>query len=167
MFFDSKGKNIEQLQSGEISMDDINSNGRFAIWEWCLNQFYEGKELMGRGTGTLQETFYSLHHPFGNIKICHNDYVQILCDNGLIGIFLFGSSFLCLVIHSFIICQQKVYPWYIHVAAITAGSSAAGMLLTLYTDNGINYSMATISYPCGFYGMTLGLIAGYKARKRS
>ena len=89
MFFDDNGKNIEQLNAGEISMDDINSNGRFAMWEWSLNKFFYGEELTGTGTGNLQEVFYSLQHPFGSIRICHNDYVQILCDNGLIGIVLF------------------------------------------------------------------------------
>ena len=78
MFFDDNGKNIEQLNAGEISMDDINSNGRFAMWEWSLNKFFYGEELTGAGTGNLQETFYALRHPFGSIRICHNDYVQIL-----------------------------------------------------------------------------------------
>ena len=41
--------------------------------------------------------------------------------------------------------------------AITAGSTMAGMLLTLYSDNVVNYSMATLSMPFGFYGMMLGL----------
>ena len=156
------GKSLADLRSGNISSDDIDSNGRFAMWEWSMKKFYDGKELMGTGTGNLQETFYSLKHPFGTIKICHNDYVQILCDNGLIGVGLFGASFLLLIIHCFIVCQKKQYSWLIHVCAITAGASMAGVLLTLYTDNVINYSMCTISYPCGFYGMMLGLIRGYK-----
>ena len=36
----------------------------------------------------------------------------------------------------------------------------AGVALTMYTDNVVNYSMATLSYPFGFYGMMLGLIKG-------
>lgn len=162
MFFDDNGKNIEQLNAGEISMDDINSNGRFAMWEWALNKFFYGEELTGAGTGNLQETFYALRHPFGSIRICHNDYVQILCDNGLIGIVLFGGSFLALIFHCFIVFQNRRYDTAIHLCAIVAGASAAGTLLTMYTDNVINYTMATLSYPCGFYGMMLGLIAGYK-----
>ena len=162
MFFQTEGKSVESLQNGDISFDDINSNGRFAMWEWSLEHFYDKNELIGSGTGNLQEIFYNLKHPFGGIRICHNDYVQILCDNGLIGLFLFGSSFLFLIIHCFIVFQKKSYPWSIRVCAITAGSSMAGVLLTLYTDNVINYSMCTISYPCGFYGMMLGLIRGYK-----
>lgn len=162
MFYDDSGKGIEQLNSGQISMDDIDSNGRFAMWEWSLNKFFYGEELTGAGTGNLQETFYALRHPFGSIKICHNDYVQILCDNGLIGIVLFGGSFLALILHCFIVFQNRRYDTAIHLCAIVAGASAAGTLLTMYTDNVINYTMATLSFPCGFYGMMLGLIAGYK-----
>ena len=82
--------------------------------------------------------------------------------NGLIGLILFAGAFLSLLIHSFIVFQKRRYPWYIKVCAITAGASAAGILLTMYTDNVINYTMATISYPCAFYGMMLGLEKGYK-----
>lgn len=164
MFYKGKGKNVEQLQKGNISMDDINSNGRFAMWEWSLKKFYTHKELTGTGTGNLQETFYALRHPFGSIRICHNDYVQILCDNGLIGLVLFGGSFLFLIFHSFIVYQDKRYSIDIRICAITAGTSAAGVMLTLYTDNVVNYTMATMSYPYGFYGMMLGLIAGYKKK---
>ena len=162
MFFDDNSASISQVESGEISMDNINTNGRSAMWAWCLGKFYTGHELAGCGTGNLQETFYSLRHPFGTIKICHNDYVQILCDNGLIGLILFGTSFLCAIFHCFIIYNSRRYDMAIRLCAIVAGASMTGTLLTLYTDNVINYSMATISYPCGFYGMMLGMLAKYK-----
>lgn len=165
MFFDKNKASTTQLKGGEISMDDINSNGRFAMWEWSLNKFFHQNEAIGAGTGSLQETFYTLRHPFGSIRICHNDYVQILCDNGLIGIILFGGSFIFLIGHCFIIYQNKKYSIAIRICAITAASSTAGILLTLYTDNVINYTMATLSYPCGFYGMTLGLIQELKQKK--
>lgn len=167
MFSNQNGKNIQQLKNGNISMDDINSNGRFAMWKWSLDKFYHNKELTGSGTGNLQETFYALKHPFGTIRIVHNDYIQILSDNGLIGLTLFGGSFLLLIFHCFIVYQNKRYTTAIHICAITAGASATGMLLTLYTDNVINYAMATISYPCGFYGMMLGLIAGLKKSRNN
>lgn len=161
MFFD-ESKSISQLESGDITIDDINSNGRFAIWEWSLQNYFSANKIAGSGTGNLQEVFYSLKHPFGTIKICHNDYVQILCDNGLIGIVLFGLSFLFLIGHTFIIYLNKNYDTAIRICAITAGASAAGVLLTMFTDNVINYTMATLSYPCGFYGMMLGMLAKYK-----
>ena len=162
--FRGEDKTLTEFQEGKISMDDIDSNGRFAMWEWSFDTYYKGRENIGSGTGNLQRAFYALEHGYGSIKIVHNDYVQILCDNGLIGLILFAGSFLCLIIHSFIVFQKRRYPWYIKVCAITAGASAAGVLLTMYTDNVINYTMATISYPCAFYGMMLGLEKGYKER---
>lgn len=162
MFFDDSHATVNQLKSGEISMDNINSNGRFAMWEWSLDQFYVGKELTGSGTGNLQETFYALRHPFGTIRIVHNDYVQMLCDNGVIGVLLFGASFLFLLFHCFLVYQNPAYDAGVRICAIVAGASAAGTLLTMFTDNVINYTMSTLSYPCGFYGMMLGQLAKYK-----
>ncbi len=166
MFYDGNSVSTTQLQSGDFSTDNIDSNGRFAMWEWSLEQFYHERELIGTGTGNLQETFYALRHPFGTIRIVHSDYVQILCDNGLIGIVLFGCSFLFLIFHCFGVYQNHKYHIGIRMCAIIAGSSMAGVLLTMMTDNVINYSMATISYPCGFYGMMLGMMAKYKTNKR-
>lgn len=165
--FNKEGFTVEDLQSGNISKDDIDSNGRFAMWDWSIERYYNGKELLGSGTGNLQEVFYSLEHPFGTIRIVHNDYVQILCDNGLIGIILFGLSFLSLIIHSFFVYNNKRYSVAVRICAIVAGSSAAGMLLTMYTDNVINYTMATLSYPCGFYGMMLGLMVTDKKNRNA
>ena len=160
--FKDENRTLTEFREGKISMDDIDSNGRFIMWEWSLDNFYKGREMTGSGTGNLQRAFYALEHGIGGIKIVHNDYVQILCDNGLIGLILFAGAFLSLIIHSFIVFQKRRYPWYIKVCAITTGASAAGVLLTMYTDNVINYTMATISYPCAFYGMMLGLEKGYK-----
>ena len=86
----------------------------------------------------------------------------MLCDNGVIGILLFGGSFLFLLFHCFLVYQNPTYDAGVRICAIVAGASAAGTLLTMYTDNVINYTMATLSYPCGFYGMMLGQLAKYK-----
>jgi hypothetical protein len=45
----------------------------------------------------------------------------------------------------------------IKLSAIVAGASMIGVLSTLYSDNVVNYSMATLSMPFGFYGMMLGI----------
>lgn len=161
MFIDKSGKDVTALQEGKISFDDINSNGRFAMWEWSLDHFFVGKELTGSGTGNMQETFYAGRHPF-IVKICHNDYVQMLCDNGLIGLVLFASSFLGIIFHCFIVFSRTKYGPPIKIFAVAAGASLGGMLLSMYTDNAINYTMATFSYPLGAYGMMLGLIRAQK-----
>jgi len=131
------------------------------MWEWSLDNYFRGHELIGSGTGNLQKVFYenmsgpNRDAPGGGIV--HNDYIQMLCDNGLIGIILYLTSGLFAIIHCFILYNRKHYPPVLRICAITAGASMAGMLLTLYSDNVVNYSMATLAYPWGFYGMALGL----------
>lgn len=68
------------------------------------------------------------------------------------------------VIHSFIIHNRYKHP-VIKLSSIVAGSTIAGVVLTMVSDNVVNYSMATLSYPFGFYGMMLGLVEGYKQNK--
>lgn len=162
MFVNSENVSIEQLQRGEISKDDINSNARFGMWEHLENRFYEGKELTGSGIGSVQNYMYS-NFVFGGLTVPHNDYVQILCDSGIIGFILYLLIVLTVIMHSFIV-YQNYSDIAIKMCAIVAGSSLAGVALTMYTDNVVNYSMATLSYPFGFYGMMLGLIKGEKNR---
>lgn len=158
MFTNSDSVSIEQFQQGEISKDDINSNARFSMWEQLENRFYDGKELIGSGIGSVQHYMYS-NVVFGGLKVPHNDYVQMLCDSGIVGVVLYLLTVLTVIIHSFIIYQNNS-DIAIKMCAIVAGSGLAGVALTMYTDNVVNYSMATLSYPLGFYGMMLGLIKG-------
>ena len=55
---------------------------------------------------------------------------------------------------------------HIRICAITTGSALAGILATLYSDNTVNYSICTLSFPMGFYGMMLGLIHAEKEKKK-
>jgi O-antigen ligase len=148
----------------ELTTDDIDSSGRFAMWEWSLAHFYKGKEWKGSGLGVLQHAFYTWEHPFGGLRVVHNDYIQILCDTGLIGLILYGLTLLSFIVHSVIIYYRKNKVPIVRLAAIISGVSLAGMLSTLYTDNVVNYSLMTLSYPFALYGMMLGLNRHYKIK---
>ncbi|GHS97415.1 hypothetical protein FACS189421_04180 [Bacteroidia bacterium] len=153
----------EIIERGEeLTTDDIDSSGRFAMWKWSLGHFYKGKEWKGSGLGVLQHAFYTWDHPFGKLRVVHNDYIQILCDTGLIGLILYGLTMFSLIIHSLIIYYTKRKVPIVRLAAIISGVSLAGMLSTLYTDNVVNYSLMTLGYPFALYGMTLGLDRQYK-----
>lgn len=153
--FKDDNVSIEQLQEGKLSQDNINSNGRFAMWDALTARFYEGHEVAGSGTGSVQQYMYT-HHVFGGLTVPHSDFVQMLCDNGLIALVLYLSICLCVVLHSLRL-YDKAQGTTLRICAITAGSSMLGVLVTLYSDNVVNYSMATLSMPFGFYGMALGL----------
>lgn len=153
--FKDDNVSIEQLREGKISKDNINSNARFAMWEHLQNRFYTNKQLQGSGTGSVQNYMYT-HRIFGGLKVPHSDYIQMLCDNGIIAVVIYILIGITLIIHTLSV-YNHTYSSVVRLCAITAGSSMAGLLLTLYSDNVVNYSMATLSMPFGFYGMMLGL----------
>ena len=158
MFYESYS-NADTLlnDSNTISKDAINSNGRFAMWEWSLENFYTGNKAMGSGLGQIQAVFYGENHPFGDIRIIHNDYVQILCDTGLIGLMLYLLISLSFVLHAFKIYINKKNQPAARYAAFIAGTSLCGIMACAFTDNVINYSLITLSYPYVFFGFSLSL----------
>lgn len=153
--FNDSSTGIEQLQEGDISMEDVNTNARTAMWEHLENRFFKDHEMVGSGTGAVQQYMYN-NFIFGGLQVPHSDFVQMRCDNGLIALILYGMIALLIFYDSF-----KTYHTTssngIKICAITAGASMMGVFVTLYSDNVVNYSMATLSMPFGFYGMLLGL----------
>ena len=152
----------EVLERGDqLSMDDINSSARFAMWEWYMENVYKGNEIKGAGLGSISYTAKEGLTPFTG-GIPHNEYLIILCDTGLIGIILYGLMFLSLIIHSFIVYFNQRHDMIVRMAALIAGASLAGMASTLYTDNVVTYSLMTLSYPFALYGMMLCLKNRYQ-----
>lgn len=152
---------LSDFMNGKVNQDSIESNARFAMWEYFEDRFYMDKEVQGSGTGATQHHFYN-NFIFGGLQAMHSDMVQMKCDNGLVALWLYYSSVVLMIGHAFVVfCRQK-NRW-IKICAITAGSAMAGVAVTMYSDNVVNYSMCTLSYPFGFYGMMLGLL---KAKKK-
>lgn len=156
MFKDNtKNVSIENFQEGNLDMDDVETNSREAMWTYLEEQFYKDHEIAGSGTGSVQEHMYT-HFLFGGLIVPHSDFVQIKCDNGLIGFVLY-----CCVVFLIFASAANTY-WstdnqVLKLASIVAGSSILGVFATMYSDNCVNYSMATLSMPFGFYGMMLGI----------
>lgn len=153
---EATGISIENLQQGNITMDKIDTNARQAMWEFLEGRLYNGHEISGSGTGSVQNYMYN-HFIFGGLKVPHSDFVQQKCDNGLIGLILYALTALAIYFHCFVVYWNRSSNNVIKLSAIVAGASIAGVFVTLYSDNTVNYSMATLSMPFGFYGMMLGL----------
>ena len=154
MFKDSS-TNIDQFKSGSVSMDDVNTNARAAMWEYLENKFYQGHEITGSGTGSVQQYMYN-NFIFGGLTVPHSDFVQMRCDNGLISLILYAIIAL-LVFYDCFKTYHITNNTGIKICSLVAGASIMGVFVTLYSDNVVNYSMATLSMPFGFYGMMLGL----------
>lgn len=160
MFFDDR-VTIEQFQTGKVNMNNVNTNTRTHVWKNLEKNLYKGHEVLGSGTGACQE-FMELHPKlFFGLRAVHSDFVQMKCDNGQIGLWLYCTMIAAVFSHCFFI-YWKTEDNRIKLFAITAGASLMGIFATMYSDNTVNYSMATLSIPFGFYGMTIALFKRLK-----
>lgn len=155
MFFDDS-VTVEDFQQGKIKQEDINTNYRAVMWETLQKKFYDGHEIAGSGTGTVQWYMYNHSEEFGHLKVPHSDFVQQKCDNGLMGLCLYGAMIFFIFIDCLRTYWRSASPP-VRLCAIVAGASMIGVYATFYSDNVVNYSMCTLAMPFGFYGMMLGL----------
>lgn len=156
MFHGDKKMTIERFQEGKVTMDNVETNGRESLWKYMDKHFYEPHKIKGSGTGAVQNLMYTQSKLFGGLKVPHSDFVQMKSDNGLIGLVLYCAIAFFVFLHCL-----KVYhttdDTVTQMCALVAGASIMGVFVTCYSDNTVNYSMATLSMPWGFYGMMLGL----------
>lgn len=158
MFKKDTNITLEKLEQGEVTMDNVETNSREAVWKHLETRFYDKHKALGAGTGVTQWYLYT-HDIFAGVKAAHSDFLQQRCDNGLIGLGLYALMILAVFVH----CFRTFWAYGsipIKMAAITAGATLLGTYATFYSENTVNYSMATLSMPFGFYGMMLGLIKG-------
>lgn len=155
MFYNDR-TSIEDFRAGKVDMEDVNTNYRTYLWKVLENSLYKNHEIIGSGTGSVQ--YFMNNHPdrVARLNAAHSDFVQMKCDNGIIGLILYCTMIAGIFIHCFLIYWQTDDPR-IKLFAITAGASLLGIFATFYSDNTVNYSMVTLSIPFGFYGMTLAL----------
>lgn len=139
-----------------IKEDDIETNMRKFMWEDAVSNFYDGHEWIGSGTGRVQTFFYEEATDARRGGQLHNDFLVLLCDNGLIGFLLFVATYIAILLHCMSL-YRKARSLYTRMCALVAGASLIGVCVTMYSDNTLAYSMVTLSYPWGFYGMALGL----------
>lgn len=157
MYFRPDEVSLNDFLTGNVDENNINTSGRGPIWENCRQLFYEGHEIIGSGTGRVQKYIYTEAAEFAAGGQIHSDFLVLMCDNGLIGLSLYLLSALGAFIHCISIYHQRSSSAVLRMCAIIAGSSLLGVVSTMYSDNTLSYSMATLSYPWGLYGMALGL----------
>lgn len=155
MFFNPDKVTMVDYLTGNVDENNFNTSGRNEMWK-KVTPFYENSKVIGSGTGRVQKYFYTEIIGFGRGGQLHNDFLLMLCDNGLIGLILYLLSYLGVLFHCTWIYKKTNNPD-LKALSLTAGAALCGVLITLYSDNSVSYSMCTLSYPWGLYGMVLGL----------
>lgn len=153
------GENAGKITSDNIiyddalSLDNIQTNSRTYMWQLIEDNCYVGHEVFGTGLGNSVAFLKNLNNNNpGMPAIMHNDYLQIMCDTGIIGLSLF-IAFLASIL--FIIGKDV---WltknqYIKYSGIAAIGSMGGIAFSLGFDNVVSHSMSSLIMPFIFIGI--------------
>lgn len=149
---------ITDFMEGGKKVDEstIQTNYRAYMWKMAKKDLIDGHELIGAGTGRVQKYMYTEVDDNRRGGQLHNDFLVLQIDNGLIGLYIYILCYIFIFLHCLKIYHTKTGP-YTRMFALTAGASILGVLVTMYSDNTISYSIVTTSFPWAFYGMALGL----------
>ena len=151
MFFDTTKVQTFADITGALEEGNINTSARSVMWEYLLKTFYEKDELLGQGLGTVQNFMYN-NYVFGGLQVPHNDFVQMLCDIGELGVILY-----LLMPISFLMLNWKYFKDVryseLHMIGTIAILSYIAIIPAMNFDNVINYSFPVHSIPFIFIGL--------------
>lgn len=146
------------IQGDALSMENIEMSGREYMWERVKENCYYGNEVFGGGLGTSGRFVKDYGIANDYLEMMHNDYLQIICDTGLIGILLFTLFYIVVIIK---ITRHIVFrnsAVLVKITGIMALSSMVGIGFCMYFDNVVSNSMQSLVMPYIYLGFFLKAI---------
>lgn len=150
MFWDET-KTIESLSVSDANFDNIRSNARGLIWDINMHKFYYPHKITGSGLGESVEWMKGQ----SGLKLIHSDYVQILCDLGIIGLILFGIFVLTTLYSILSTAWNSETPYILKLLGGMSLGSCAGTFFSMGFDNVIAYAQQSFVIPFVMIGIYL------------
>jgi len=160
-FFGEKAGKIqasEIVQGDALSLDNIQTSGRQFLWELVMRKFYEPNPIVGAGLGTTTRFLKERAEQEHTVALLHSDYIQILCDNGVVGIVLLIFFYLCVIYKTFQYTYRTQGDIWVKMSGTLAVSSLAGVAFAMGFDNVVSHSMTSLINPFIFIGFFLKFI---------
>ncbi len=145
------------VEKDALSLDNINTSGRSALWELALKKFYEPDPICGAGLGEVTKFIKERAEKEHTIALLHSDYVQILCDNGIVGIILLSIFFAILFFKVFRYTWWHNDAW-VKITGTMAAASLSGVAFSMGFDNVVSHSMTSLINPFIFIGFFLKFV---------
>ena len=167
--FFGEEQNVSALDvaTGEaLSFDKIEMNNREYMWERVLENCYKGKEDYGGGLGTSGRFVKIYAAESGAPEMMHNDYLQILCDSGKLGIALLILFYLAVILKVSLHVAWRRSSSMVRATGIMALPSMAGIAFCMYFDNVVSNSMQSMVMPYIYLGFFLKALEIEKLENR-
>ena len=146
------------VQGDAMSLDNIEMSGRDYMWELIKDNCYYDNKTFGGGLGSSGRFLKNYARANNYLDMMHNDYLQIICDTGLVGIALFTLFYIILMFKIVLIITKRGCLPMIKYTGIMTLSSMAGIGFSMYFDNVVSHSMSSLVMPFMFLGLFLKFI---------
>ena len=140
------------VSGNAMSLDNIEMSGREYMWERVKENCYYGNEVFGGGLGTSGRYVKNYGKATQGLQMMHNDYLQIICDTGLVGIFLLTVFYVAFILKVFAHVVLRRSAVLVRLTGIMALSSMVGIGFAMYFDNVVSNSMQALVMPFIYWG---------------
>lgn len=168
-FFGDEGTSVSAMDiaSGRaFSFEKMDMNNREYMWERVLENCYKGKETIGGGLGTSGRFVKNYAMESSAPEMMHNDYLQILCDSGKVGIALMILFYLTVIMKVSRNVAMRRSSTLVRATGIMALPSMAGIAFSMYFDNVVSNSMQSMVMPYIYLGFFLKALEIEKLENR-
>lgn len=149
--FKDENMTMSEFKVSDANFKNIQSNAREYLWEVSLSKFYSPHKVTGAGLGESVEYMKN----FSTLKLIHSDYVQILCDLGLIGIVLFGLFVVTTLFSIISTAWSSETPYVLKLLGGMALGSCGGTFFSMAFDNVVAYAQQSFVLPFVLIGIYL------------
>lgn len=137
---------------------NIHTSGRAELWADGLKRFFYPSPLIGSGMGATQEFYYGRGQE--GRGVIHSEYLRLLCEVGIIGLFLFVLAMLHYLAMLMIVFRRSAKDnsdeaRFKRKYSCLAIAGLIFYLVTMATDNTIDYVMNLGLYVFFFIGFAL------------
>ena len=143
------------VQGDALSLDNIEMSGREFMWQRVKDNCYYGNETFGGGLGTSGRFVKDYGRTHNTLEVMHNDYLQIICDTGLVGITLLSIFYIMVMLKVMYHVMARRSTALVKYTGIMALTSIVGIGFSMYFDNVVSNSMQSMVMPYFFLGFFL------------
>ena len=157
-FFGEKAEKVtatEIVQGDALSFENIEMSNRDIMWQRVKDNCYYGNETFGGGLGTSGRFVKDYGRARNYLDMMHNDYLQIICDTGLVGITLLTIFYIMVILKVTYHVMARRSTALVKYTGIMALSSMVGIGFCMYFDNVVSNSMQSMVMPYIFLGFFL------------
>ena len=148
MFYNADEFNLsEAIESPEKFEKNFDTSGRIFLWAEVLEHYNNSNHIIGGGVGSLD---HLMDREFRSLEL-HSEFLRLYLDFGILGLSLYILGMIQILLRMMNINSSGPPRMY---AAIASGGLGL-YLVTLFTDNSLNYVTEFGNYVYAFIGLAI------------